>query len=76
MLLNSYIIFIYVLFHLILRFIEDYKIACLEFTMNRLFLYTMAHTYKDYYFLSRVIESHFAYMLPQMESEMELRSRL
>lgn len=39
--------------------------ASLDFAMNRLLMYTMAHTYKDYLFLPRVVSSHFTYLIDQ-----------
>ena len=36
--------------------------ACLDFATDRLLMYTMAHTYKDYMFLPRVIDSLFNYI--------------
>jgi len=37
--------------------------AALDFQLNRLNMYTMAHTFKDYRFLSRVVRSNSAYLL-------------
>ncbi len=48
-------------FHL--RFLEVFNLSCLDFAMNRLLLYTMAHTYKDYQFLPRVVNSLFSYLM-------------
>lgn len=36
--------------------------ACLDFAVSRLLLYTMGHTYKDYVFLPRVVDSLFRYI--------------
>lgn len=39
-----------------------FKMACLDYAMNRLLLYTMAHTFKDYKFLPRVVNTLFSYI--------------
>ena len=44
------------------RFVDVYDMATLEFVMNRLLQYTMAHTYKDYRFLQRVTDTFFKYI--------------
>lgn len=36
--------------------------ACLDFAVNRLLMYTVVHTYKDYVFLPRVVDSLFRYI--------------
>ncbi len=43
-------------------FKQTYDAACMEFAVNRLQLYAMAHTFKDYQFLPRVLDSHYAYL--------------
>ncbi|XP_019850653.1 PREDICTED: uncharacterized protein LOC105312329 [Amphimedon queenslandica] len=58
------------------RFIDDYNIAVLDYAINRLPYYTMAHTYKDYRFLPRVIESHFVYIFHALEPVITGRARL
>ena len=59
-----------------IRFINDYNIAVLDYAINRLPYYTMAHTYKDYRFLPRVIESHFVYIFHALEPTITGRARL
>lgn len=44
------------------RFTKVYNAAVLEFLIRRLLLYAMAHTFKDYTYLPRVINSVFAYI--------------
>lgn len=44
------------------EFRRIYMLACFEMAINRLALYTMIHTAKDYRFLPRVLASHFAYL--------------
>jgi hypothetical protein len=41
---------------------EVYNAAVLDFVMTRLLLYTMAHTFKDYAYLPRVVDSVFAHI--------------
>ena len=48
------------------RFIEVFNASSLEFATNRLLMYTMAHTYKDYLFLPRVVNSLFTYIGAQI----------
>ena len=48
------------------RFMLVFNLACLDFAMQRLLLYTMAHTFKDYQFLPRVVRSLFSYILDQI----------
>lgn len=48
------------------RFVEVFNFSSLEFAINRLLMYTMAHTYKDYLFLPRVVNSLFTYISAQI----------
>jgi len=53
------------IFHLKLycSFLKVLDAAALDFQLNRLNMYTMAHTFKDYRFLSRVVRSNSVYLL-------------
>ena len=44
------------------RFLRTFDAACLDFLVNRVLMYTMAHTFKVYKFLPRVIDSLFNYL--------------
>ena len=44
------------------RFIEVFNAAVYDFAARRLLLYTMAHTFKDYAYLPRVVNSLFSYI--------------
>ena len=44
------------------RFKEIFHYACYDMAVNRLALYTMAHTFKDYTFLPRVLNTIFNYL--------------
>ena len=46
--------------------------AALDLQLNRLNMYTMAHTFKDYKFLSRVVRSNSAYLF-QRKSDGHLK---
>lgn len=50
------------------RFVDIFNYSSLEFAINRLLLYTMAHTYKDYLFLPRVVNSLFTYISAQIDA--------
>jgi hypothetical protein len=50
------------------RYHHNHMLVCLDMAINRLALYTMAHTFKDYRFLPRVITSHFNYLQQLAES--------
>lgn len=39
-----------------------YNASVLDFAIRRLLMYTMAHTFKDYTYLPRVVDSVFAYI--------------
>ncbi len=41
---------------------EVYNAAVLDFVVRRLLLYSMAHTFKEYTYLPRVVNSVFAYI--------------
>ena len=43
-------------------FLMGFKMACLDYAMDRLLLCTMAHTIKDYTFLPRVVNTLFSYI--------------
>ena len=45
------------------RFLQVLDAAALDFQLNRLNMYTMAHTFKDYRFLERVVRSNSTYLL-------------
>ena len=47
-----------------------YNVACIEFAVNRLLVYTMVHTYKDYAFLPRVVSCHMNYLKQEVDSGM------
>ncbi|MBI2570879.1 MAG: phosphotransferase [Candidatus Schekmanbacteria bacterium] len=49
------------------EFREVFDLACYDLAINRLALYCMAHTFKEYSFLERVLHSHFRYL----ESELQ-----
>jgi aminoglycoside phosphotransferase (APT) family kinase protein len=44
------------------NFMKVYNAACFDFAVNRIQMYLMAHTFKDYQFLPRVLDSHFEYI--------------
>ncbi len=44
------------------RFIKVFNAAAYDFAARRLLLYTMVHTFKDYAFLPRVVNSLFSYI--------------
>ncbi|KJE95848.1 hydroxymethylglutaryl-coenzyme A reductase [Capsaspora owczarzaki ATCC 30864] len=44
------------------KFDKIFDFACFDFAINRLALYSMVHTFKDYRFLPRVLQSHFGYL--------------
>ena len=46
----------------VLRFLRVFDASCLDFALNRVLMYTMAHTFKVYKFLPRVIEALFNYL--------------
>jgi hypothetical protein len=48
-------------------FLQVYNLACLDFAYNRLSLYAMAHTLKNYEFFPRVFNSHLNYVASFME---------
>ena len=48
---------------LLYRFLQVLDAAALDFQLNRLNMYTMAHTFKDYRFLERVVRSNSIYLL-------------
>ena len=50
------------------RFMAVYNVACLDFAVNRLLMYTMVHTYKDYAFLPRVVTSHMQYLQHEVDN--------
>ena len=43
-------------------YLNTFKLACCDLAINRLAMYSMIHTYKDYAYLPRVISSHFNYL--------------
>lgn len=43
-------------------FMEIFDLCCCELMVNRVALYTMAHTFKEYSYLPRVLESLFGYL--------------
>lgn len=45
------------------KFLKIFDFACFDLAINRLGLYTMAHTFKDYRFLPRVLQTHFNYLV-------------
>ena len=45
-----------------MEFLEVYNLCCYDFALTRLGLYTMAHSFKEYEFLPRVLDSHFEYL--------------
>ena len=56
---KSYPLFCLVLLY---RFLQVLDAAALDFQLNRLNMYTMAHTFKDYKFLARVVQSNSTYL--------------
>lgn len=44
------------------RFIKIFNITLYDFAIRRLLMYTMAHTFKDYVYLPRVVHSLFVYI--------------
>ena len=54
------------------KFLEVYDMASLDFAMTRLLLYTIAHTFKDYKFLPRVVDSIFSYIQQRREQPIDL----
>lgn len=62
------------LFHC--RFMEVFNAAVLDFTIRRLLLYTMAHTFKDYTYLPRVVENVFVYIESMNDNFLTINSKL
>ena len=54
------------------RFLQVLDAAALDFQLNRLNMYTMAHMFKDYKFLARVVRSNSTYLL-QRKSDGHLK---
>lgn len=52
-------------------FLEIFNLACLDFAYNRLALYGMAHTFKCYPFMPRVLNSHLNYVEMVLGNKME-----
>ena len=44
------------------RFTDVFDAAILDFAIRRLLMYTMVHTFKDYKYLTRVVDSLFVYI--------------
>ena len=57
------------------RFLRAFDAACLDFAMNRVLMYTMAHTFKVYKFLPRVIENLFKYLQHNAASSLDFHSK-
>ena len=41
---------------------KEYYVACIDFAINRLLMYSMVYTFKEYRFLPRVVTSHMNYL--------------
>ena len=52
----------YALLILFVRFLDAFNLACCDFAMNRLAMYSMVHTRSPFSFLPRVLHSNLGYL--------------